>query len=236
LNEADVTKEPAVGFSVTTNLDGNRQIVMQGFFAAATPADEANAVLDRVLALADRQRARYELPEVEEELRKHKDALAQFEEDRARVELDFTRDQARREVEIAEMEKVRDEERAKHLADFNANILKVQGHREEQYKLGLDAHVRGGRGGSYVPRGHDKANLDRVDSQIKALGEARDAAMAKWDEGYETVLAAAREEKAKKAAERDQALQGLDISVDRYNKAIALREERVAVLKKQIEG
>jgi hypothetical protein len=231
---SEVQQTPAIGFSVTTNLDGNRQIVLQGFFAAETAAAEANALLDKTLALADRQRARYELPEVEEELRQHRDTLAQYEEDRSRVDFDHETAQARRQVEISAMEKAREPERAKQLARLNAEILEVQEVRKETLTGYVQAHQRSGRQGSYTARGQEKANLDRIDNGLERLKEARDKTMAEWDAQYDAVLAAAREEMGKAEAERGQALQNLAISITRFEKAIAIREEKIASLKARI--
>jgi hypothetical protein len=188
---------PAIGFSVTTNLDGNRQIVLQGFFAADTATPEANATLDKVLVLADRQKARYELPEVEEELFKHRETLSQYEEDKASLDVRHQHEQARREVEIAEMERVRPEERAKKEALINADILAMQQHRAQVVEQGAESQ---------------------------------------WDAQYDAVLAAARAEHAKAEAERDFALKNLEVSIKRFQDAIANREAKIERLRATIAG
>jgi hypothetical protein len=227
---------PAIGFSVTTNLDGNRQIVLQGFFAADTATPEANATLDKVLVLADRQKARYELPEVEEELFKHRETLSQYEEDKASLDVRHQHEQARREVEIAEMERVRPEERAKKEALINADILAMQQHRVQVVEQGAESHRRSGRQGSYVPVGSTKANIERIDSQIRAVTESRDRQLAEWDAQYDAVLSAASAEHAKAEAERDFALKNLEVSIKRFQDAIANREAKIERLRATIAG
>lgn len=110
---------PALGISTVVNM-GDRQITLQ-FHAPLdmAPAD-LNEIIDRVMAVADRQQAKAELPALHAELDKHVQTVAQFDEDSARVEHDFEVEQAKADVTIAtlveEKAKAINEAQEKHVA------------------------------------------------------------------------------------------------------------------------
>lgn len=231
-----VTQVPAVGFSLTTNLDGNRQAVFQGFVPADMSDGEVNAFLDRVRGFSDRLRAVYEIGEVEAELRKHRDSLAQMTEDRARLDLEHEEAQALRRQELAAAEAGKDEARSSAQATIGAEILKMQELRQTKFNEGLNEYRRQGRQGSYSPQGARKADLEKIDRGIELakieMDEAVESAMAQ----YEAQLETRREAIQKADAEREQAHAHMAISVKRYTEAIAEREERLGQLKALIGG
>lgn len=139
------TTTPAIGFSITANVDGNRQIVFQGFFEQDEDDTVANARLDRVMRLTDRQRALYELPTLKAERQKYISELAQYEEDVATAEVEYKKAQAAVDVQILE---------------FNAN-------KQEAKEAGYAAHIKGGRQGAYVPKGATERSIALAEQSIE---------------------------------------------------------------------
>ncbi len=145
------TEATALGWSITANIDGNRQIVLQSFFAAdATPAD-ANAMLDMANALVDRQRAKYEIPDLEKERAKYIDEIKQATLDLAESEQNFLKAQAELDVQASEF----------------------QASKDETLKAGYDAHVAGGRQGAYTPKGNTISTIARMDTALKQVAETK---------------------------------------------------------------
>ena len=94
----------AVGFTI--GLADDRQVTFQTGFAEDEDDVTVNARFDRIMRLADRQKAKYELVKLREELETHQKALARLTEDLARVDVDFERTQAQIDVEIGEYQNV----------------------------------------------------------------------------------------------------------------------------------
>lgn len=182
------TPGPAVGYAVTVDIAPGRQVTFQCFFDQDEPDEAANRRLDRVMSLADRQRAKYEIPELVAERQKLTDELDQHDEDLATAELNHTKAQASIDVQVAELVRLKNEEREK----------------------GYDAHVKNGRQGPYVPKGHVAAQIVRIEADI----------------------AAAAGTKAKNDAERQNYLDNLDISMKRKRARIDLLNEKIAGLEK----
>jgi hypothetical protein len=226
----------ATATAIVVGLTNNRQITFQtGHEGNEDPETVFNRYMG-VMKIADRLQAVYEIPEIEEELFKHRETLANFLEDKRRLEAAFEVSQAERQVTIDEMRRSRPEMKAAKLAEMNAAILDMQKRRGEFYGQGHEEFRRRGRTGSYTPAGATKATLDRIELGIKQAGEARDAEMTDFDAKYDASIAGAEAEMARAEAERDQALANLGISIDRYNGAISEREERLAKRKVVAEG
>jgi hypothetical protein len=145
---------PAVDISIVATLAGDRQVQIRTAFLQETAEPEANAILDRLFRVADRQKARYEIDDLRDKLygergvaRGHADLEADFE----RVEKEHAKAQADRDVQIAELKATRD----------------------GAYEDGYNAHRRSGRAGDYEPKGGLKATLGRLDAQIKSLEEQK---------------------------------------------------------------
>ena len=79
--------QPAIGYSITVDVAPGRQMVFQHFVGDDESDATVSQRIDRLMAFADRQRARYELPDIAEELLKMNDEIAQLEQDRAEAEL-----------------------------------------------------------------------------------------------------------------------------------------------------
>ena len=143
---------PAIGFSTTINVDGNRQIVFQGYFEQDESDDAVNARIDRIMRLADRQRGIYEIPLLKEERQKLRDDVAQAEQDIAEAEANFQKQQAQLDVQILE--------------------TRQQG--ETAFKEGYDEHVKRGGQGPYNPKGRAEANARLVETQIANFKQAKE--------------------------------------------------------------
>lgn len=151
MSDTATSAAPAIGYSITANIDGNRQIVFQHFVAADEDDASVNANLDRIMGLVDRQRARYEIPGLAEELETLTNTMAQYEEDRARVDLEYDKAMATLDVQIEEM----------------------AGKRKEFFDDGYAQHKSSGRQGSYKPQGMVKTNIARVENAIEQAKEAK---------------------------------------------------------------
>jgi hypothetical protein len=188
----DVKEIPAVGVSITANLNGDRQIVLQTHFAGDATAAEKNAAVDGLNAVVDRAKAKYEIVDLEAKLADLSKAAAQFDEDYARIEADYWAAVERRKIE-----------RETYAAD-----------RSKAEADGYDAFKASGRAGAYAPKGHVKASLDRYDAAIKAL------------DGLDQ----------KAQAERDAAVQNLDISRKRFADEIVRVQGEIAKRRELADG
>jgi hypothetical protein len=235
-DEAPVVKVIATGVSLVVGLANDRQITFQTGFEGDEPDDVVNARLDRIMRLADRQKARYQIEEVEEELVKHQETLANFLEDLERREIQHTHDQAAKRVEIEHMAELREQAKADFQAQIDGTILKIQQAREEQCASGLEAYRASGRQGSYVPSGATKRNLELIDKQIDQAKEHRDQALKDFDKDYDDKVATAEAEYAKAEAERDQWVANLNVSIRRYEEAIEARQAKLAKCRALAEG
>lgn len=145
----NIEKVPAIGFSVTANIDGDRQVVFQGYFEQAEDDVTVNARIDRIMALTDRQRSKYKLPGLKEEHRKLTDELAQYKQDVDEAEVNFAKAQATLDVQMLEHGK----NRAKLVND------------------GVASHNARGKVGDYEPKGALAASIRNIDM---AMQEAKD--------------------------------------------------------------
>lgn len=150
---------PALGYSIVANLGGDRQITVQCFVGEDEPLSTINAKLDRALAVVDRQKARYEIDEIREDLSKHEKTYAQFVEDAERIELDYQQSQK----------------------GLNDEIEKLAALHDETRDAGYQAHVSSGRRGGFAPSGHLKQQLSAINGQKLQLAEARDKNTAERD-------------------------------------------------------
>lgn len=139
-----------IGYSITANIDGNRQMVFQHFVPQDATDDQVNADLDRIMRLIDRQRSVYELPELREELHKLSEEIAQYNEDMVtQAEVNFGKAQAELHVQLETLQK-------DHKKVF-----------DEAYA----AFRNNGRQGQFEPKGQTKANLERLDAGIRQITE-----------------------------------------------------------------
>ena len=159
---------PAIGFSTTVNVDGNRQLVFQGYFDQAESDDVVNARIDRIMRLADRQRSIYELPILKEERQKIAEELAQYEQDVAEAEANFNKTQAQ----------------------FDVQILETQKQAKEMNEAGYNEHVKRGGQGAYKPKGRAEANLRLAETQIENFRKTKEANIAERQQFLDNIKVA----------------------------------------------
>lgn len=141
---------PALGYSVLANLGGDRQITVQCFVSSDETLKSINTKIDTALAVVDRQKARYELVDLREERHKTAETLAQFEEDFARVELEF----------------------AKAQEELKGQIPQVQAAANEAFEKGYADYVTTGRRGDYKPAGTTKQIMQAAEMSERNIREA----------------------------------------------------------------
>ena len=147
---SEASTAPALGYSIVANLGGDRQITVQCFVGSDEPLASINKKIDRALAVVDRQKARYELDDLHEERHKTAQTLAQFEEDLARLDLDFEASQDSLRKQITEV-----------LALSNA-----------EFDKGYAEHIASGRRGDYKPIGATKQAIAASEMQKRQIEEA----------------------------------------------------------------
>lgn len=152
-------KAPAVGVSVTMNLGGDRQIVLQTFFEQEDSETAKNRLVDGLLKVGDRQKAKYEITDFEEGLIKHRTALANFEEDLARIEEDHKR----------------------KINSLNIEVIEMHSLRKDEYEAGYAEHMKAGRRTEYEPRGFRQTNLARIDSALETNKQGKHKLEAERD-------------------------------------------------------
>ena len=147
----EAIKVPAIGFSTTINVDGNRQIVFQGYFEQDESDPTVNARIDRIMLLADRQRAKYSLPDLQAARDKIARELAQYEEDIATAEVEYKKTQAAIDVQILEYGK----------------------QREKVHNEGAAAHNARGGAGVYKPKGATAAGLANIEKALEVAADQK---------------------------------------------------------------
>ena len=107
----------AVG--LTVGLSDNRQMTLQSGYADDEPDHVINARLDRAMAFADRQRAKYEIVTLREEIETHQTARGRLAENLNVIDADTAKGLAQlADVQIEEVQRLKAEEE-KHLYDAN---------------------------------------------------------------------------------------------------------------------
>jgi hypothetical protein len=157
---------PALGYSITANLDGSRQIVVQCFTDGDESLEATHAKIDRAMAVVDRQKARYQIVDLRKERAQLVDELAQGAQDLAEVDLNFVKAQAGLDVQAGELNR----------------------QAEEVFKQAYEAHDRTGRTGKFKLVGHAKANTERVQAaldQVAALKAKNEAEREQHRQGFQ---------------------------------------------------
>jgi len=147
----DTAAQPAIGYSITVDVAPGRQIVFQHFVGDDETDAAVNARLDRLMAFADRQRAKYELPDITEELLKMTDEIAQLEQDRAETEL-----------------RHREADRT-----FDNELARMAVMRETTQSDGYAKHLAQGKQGSFKPAGATKSTIEKIEHDVTAINDQR---------------------------------------------------------------
>lgn len=134
----------AIGYSILSNLGGDRQMTVQCFVGEDEDIGLINTKIDRVMAVLDRQKAKYDLDKEEKE----------FEE----VAL-HTRNFLNA-IPMAE------KAAQAQLETLKAELLGMQDARKEVWDGGYEAHRAGKRQGSFAPTGAMKGRIQNMDNEI----------------------------------------------------------------------
>lgn len=170
-----MSETTALGWSLTANIDGNRQIVFQSFIALDATDEDVNAMLDRANRIVDRMRAVYEIPELKARRDKFLSEISQAEQD------------------IAEAE----HNHQKAVAGLQEQIKELQRLRGQEFEAAYERHRHDGRQGTFVPKGATKANLDRMDAgaeQYRKDIERAEAERQQSINGFNVALQRRRDE------------------------------------------
>lgn len=161
-----VQSDPAIGMSIVMNLGEGAQMTLQGFFGASDSEEKANRLADRMVRMAERQKAKHDLVKYAEELEDLILTVERFEEDFAKTEARHRAEDARRKVE--------------------ADEFLVMAKTAEQE--GYNAHVGAGKRGNYVPKGTVLARIERAGHETKKLAEEEAKANADRAQWMETIV------------------------------------------------
>ncbi len=135
----------AIGYSIASNMGGDRQMTVQCFVAEDEDLEVINRRIDRVMAVIDRQKARYDLSKEEKEFeevalhtRNFLNAIPQA-ETAARAQLER----------------------------LEAELVGMQEARSEVHDQAYVAFVKSGRRGQFVPKGSLEGRLRNMDNEIE---------------------------------------------------------------------
>ncbi len=148
--------EPVIAVTITCNLGGERQMNLAAHFERDTPAAEQNAILDRVMAIADRQKARYDLDKEEENFK-----IVGLNTRNAILAISSAEETTKSQIERLKIELGAKEEA-----------------RQEIFKAAYDSHVASGRRGEFVPKGVILQKINLADAEIAKTRAALTAAPA----------------------------------------------------------
>lgn len=150
---------PAIGYSIIANLGDDRQMTVQCFVAEDEPLGVIAAKVDKVLAVVDRQKARYSIRDLQKELVTHEQKLAQFEEDFAKVE-------------------------AEHIKAQEALREQAQGFHGEREDLTAAAYAKGRQ----KPVGAEAARYNTLGQALKEIDERLKKNDAERDQHHANLL------------------------------------------------
>ena len=234
--EANVTKlrqdyeerNVATQVSLVVGVTDNAQMTFVTGFEGDDPDHVVNARLDRLMTFAERLKAKASIPQLEDDLLKQSETLAQFQEDLARVDLEHGRAQALRRLEIDERIKAFDDALKAFTDEIDGRIAELDTAKARVFEAGLAEHTAAGRHGAYAPRGAVASQLDRFSDALKQATENRQHAIQDFAQAYATETQVKEGEIVQADAEREQAIQGLNISIKRYTAAIEATTEKLA--------
>ena len=209
LHETPVTKVVATGFNLVINLAGERQITFQSGYEGDEADEAVHARIDRMMAIGDRYKARYSIPEIESDLATQEQTFANLQVDKARLDIEYEAAQAARDDELRKCRDLAGE-----------HILDLQARKREIENNGVAAWNASGRRGDYAPKGASLTNIERFDKGIEDAQTARDKAAA-------GILA----DIEKAQAEKTRADENMAISMDRWTKAIEDTKAKLAHMK-----
>jgi hypothetical protein len=146
----EVKQAPAIGYSIVSNMGGDRQMTVQCFVAEDEDLAVINSKIDRIFSVLDRKKAHYDLTKLEKEIEEVGRHLRNFLNAIPMAEKTAEHQIAVLKVKLAEQEKYRD----------------------ELEKDGYNEHIKSGRKGNYVPKGHALSKINAVNAEIEKTREA----------------------------------------------------------------
>lgn len=234
--EGPITKVVASGVSIVVGISDDRQITFQSGFEGDESDAAVNERFDRMMRFADRLKAKYGIPKLEEQLRTRRETLANMQADWARLEGEHARAQAYRKVQLDEIAVQRAEEIHQAQNTVNTQILGAQEQKEAMRSAGQDEWRKRGKLGGYRPEGITATNMARQDQAIANFGKLRDDEVARLEKDFERQIKALEGEIHKADQERDLTLQNNAINLERHQTGIDGDAEELAKLKALLEG
>jgi len=146
--------EPVVAVTVVCQLGNERQINLAAHFNRDDEPEEQNRILDQVMRIADRQKAKYDLKTLEENFNIVGLNTRNFLMAYAGAGLELKTRIAKLKIELDAKEEARKEVHDAAYAEFRA----------------------AGRSGTFRPKGHDLQRMNLADSEIANLRAAIEAA------------------------------------------------------------
>lgn len=150
----ETIKVPAIGVSITANVDGDRQVVFQTAIDPAEDDKEINALLDRLMGLASRQKMIHDIVGM-------KKAMKTAGEDIKNLEVQLAQSQSNRKVAAAQLdiETLEYAKQKKHILDTGYQAWSMSDSRRGEYK----------------PRGDDAVKIGRLEQLIKDNADKKTA-------------------------------------------------------------
>lgn len=226
--EPPVEKVIASAVNIVVGLAPDRQITFSTGFEGDEPDAVINARFDRIMRMADRLKGHYEIPDIEEDLAKSREALRNLRVDLERIDRQHDHDQAARRVQIAEMDRLCAEDIAEAVKMADGQILGAQKNKQAAHDRGMEDHRRSGKVGSYVPRGAAKADMAKCDEALASFVKLRDSESERLTAEYARRKAALEVEIEKATSERELHRTNQDINIERHEEGIAALEKKLA--------
>ena len=177
MSERPVTAVPAIGVSVAVDCLDGRGLTVQTHIERDMPAADQDHILDRIMAMANRQRAVYELPMFEAKL----------------AELDHGFERRR------DAAKQADEYHATMQAKRVDDLDKAKKDRDETAQKAYNKHVTTGRQSNFELQGAGLARFNALDGDVQRIEAQINAA----DNEYKSGRASFEVEERRWTLERD---------------------------------
>jgi hypothetical protein len=173
LREEPVQKVVATAVSIVVGLADDRQITFQTGYEGDETDDAVNGRLDRTMRFANRLKAIYSLPNLEDELEQHETVLARFIEDQAAIVDRYENEQAGRAAELAA--KRRDAE-ARHATSGKRGGYKPEGATKRDLeiiaKAALDAEASHKQNRDIAQKTHERY-VQEIETRKAKIAKAK---------------------------------------------------------------
>ncbi len=138
---------PAIDITVAMNVGASAQVTLRTFIDRNADDASANLILDKMFRLAERQKARADIEDLEREIRQHQVTQEQFEKAFQETRHRKAAEKVTRDTQV--------EEYLRQIADLTGSSE--------------DAWIKSGRHGTYAPKGQTKHNIDVLQGQIEKI-------------------------------------------------------------------